>query len=213
MTGALLGHWTYPLKVGETLSSNEWVEFHIHRFLTSRFKAYCLKDGEAGRAIIGTALILWAECYRQDPAGTLPDDDVELAQIAGYGADVAGWQAVRKRVLHGWRPTHCEDEAEGVLRLGHLVIADIAQRSYHRKAGKAAGREASQLSVAKSRVKKHLAALRGGKSIAADANAVEALARWLETSGLWITEANVTQAATVVLGYTPVRVITGGKDD
>jgi hypothetical protein len=206
--------WSYPLKLGETLSSNEWIEFHIHAFLTSRFKAYCLRDGEAGRAIMGTALILWAECYRQDPAGTLPDDDVELAQIAGFGSDVAGWQAIRERVLHGWTPCHCEDEAEGQMRLGHRkLIAGIAARSYHRKAGKKAGRESAQMSVAKTRVKKHLLVLRGGKAMAADAAAVEEIARWLETAGLWITEANVTQAATVVLGYTPVRVITGGKDD
>ncbi len=206
-------HWTYPLRMGETLSSNEWIEFHIHKFLTSKFKAYCLRDGEAGRAILGTALILWAECYRQDPAGTLPDDDVELAQIAGYGADVAAWQAVRAKVLHGWMACLCEDAAEGVIRLGHLTISDIAQRSYHRKAGKAAGREAAQLSVSKTRIRKHLMSVRGGKAIAGDAQALEALARWLETAGLWITEANVIQAAQVVLGFTPIRVVSGGKDD
>jgi hypothetical protein len=205
--------WAYPLRFGQTLSSSDWVEFHIHRFLTSRFKAYCLRDGEAGRAIGFTALLLWSECYRQDPAGTLPDDDVELAQIAGFGADVAGWQAIRDRALHGWRPCLCDDGIEGVTRLGHLVIADIAVRTYQRKAGKAAGREAAQMSVSKSRVKKHLMALRNGKAMAGDPAAVEAVARWLETAGLWITEANVAQAAQVVLGYTPVRVITGGKDD
>lgn len=205
--------WAYPLRCGETLSSNEWIEFHIHRFLTSRFKAYCLRDGVEGRAVGFTAVILWAECYRQDPAGTLPDDDVELAQIAGFGSDVAGWQAVRRAVLHGWVPCHCADATEGVTRLGHPLIAEIATRSYHRKSGKKAGREAAQRSVSKTRIKKHLLALRGGKAMAGDPAAVEAMAEWLETSGLWITEANVTQAATVVLGYMPIRVVTGGKDD
>jgi hypothetical protein len=64
--------WAYPLRFGQTLSSSDWVEFHIHRFLTSRFKAYCLRDGEAGRAIGFTALLRWSECYRQDPAGMSP---------------------------------------------------------------------------------------------------------------------------------------------
>lgn len=73
------------------------------RILTSRFLAYCLRDGEAGRAILGTAVILWAESRLQFPVHTLPDDDVMLAQLAGYGPDVAAWQAVRDRVLDGWQ--------------------------------------------------------------------------------------------------------------
>jgi hypothetical protein len=204
--------WCYPLKVGETLSSNEWIEFHIHRFLTSRFKAYCLRDGEAGRAIGFTALILWAECYRQDPAGTLPDDDVELAQIAGFGSDVAGWQAIRARALHGWRAAHCEDATEGVTRLGHPLIAEIAARSYHRKAGKAAGREAAQSAMTKTRVRKQLIKI-GLKRMAGVPEVVAELANWLETSGLWITEDNVRKAAEVVGGVTSLRVVNGGKDE
>jgi hypothetical protein len=203
--------WAYPLRIGETLSSNEWIEFHIHRFLTSRFTAYCLRDGEKGRAIMGTALILWAECYRQDPAGTLPDDDVELARLAGFGADVAGWEAIRDRVLHGWRPCHCEDATEGQMRLGHPLIAEIATRSYQRKAGKAAGREAAALSVAKTRVRKQLDNI-GAKRLAAAPDVVEAIARWLETSGLFITEDNVRRGAEVVTGAPVLRTISGGKD-
>lgn len=204
--------WSYPLKVGDTLSSNEWIEFHIHRFLTSRFKAYCLKDGAEGKAIGFTAVILWAECYRQDPAGTLPDDDVELAQLAGFGADVVGWTAVRDRVLHGWKPTHCEDATEGVTRLGHPLIAEIATRSYHRKAGKAAGREAAQSAMVKTRVRKQLVKI-GLKRLAGVPEVVAELASWLETSGLWITEDNVRKAAEVVAGVSGLRVVNGGKDD
>lgn len=206
------GLWSYPLRLGETLSSNEWIEFHIHRFLTSRFKAYCLRDGEAGRAIGFAAVILWAECYRQDPAGTLPDDDVELAQLAGYGPDVAAWQAVRDRVLHGWVPCHCEDAAEGVMRLGHPLIAEIAARSYHRKAGKAAGREAAQSAMVRTRIRKQLVKI-GLKRLAGVPEVVAELAKWLETSGLWITEDNVRKAAEVVAGVSGLRVVSGGKDD
>ncbi|MES2814514.1 MAG: DUF1376 domain-containing protein [Pseudomonadota bacterium] len=204
--------WAYPLRFGETLASNEWIEFHIHKFLTSKFLAYCLRDGEAGRAILGTAVILWTESYRQDPAGTLPDDDVELAQIARFGADVAGWLAVRDRVLHGWVPCHCDDTTEGQMRLGHPLIAEIATRSYHRKAGKAAGRTAAALSMAKYRVKKRLIGL-GMKRLSDADDVVEAIARWLETSGLQISETNVRQGAEVVTGVPALRAVSGGKDD
>ena len=172
----------YPLRFGQTLASNEWIEFHIHKFLTSRFKAYCLRDGEVGRARMGTALILWAECYRQDPAGSLPDDDVELAQLAGYGADVAAWAAVRGAVLHGWMTCLCEDEAEGQHRLGHPLIAEIAARSYRRKSGMVAGREV-----------------------------VDQIVRWCRDSDLWITEDNVRQGAEVITGQPLLRVVTTGK--
>jgi hypothetical protein len=208
----MIDHWTYPLKIGETLSSNEWIEFHIHRFLTSRFKALCLSGGAEGKAIGFTAVILWAECYRQDPAGTLPNDDLELAHLAGFGVDLDGWRKVRDRVLHGWQPTHCEDATEGVNRLGHPLIAEIAARSYHRKAGKAAGREAAQSAMVKTRIRKQLIKI-GLKRIAGVPDVVSELARWLETAGLWITEDNVRKAAEVVAGVTSLRVVNGGKDD
>ncbi len=200
----------YPLRFGQTLASNEWIEFHIHKFLTSRFKAYCLRDGEVGRARMGTALILWAECYRQDPAGSLPDDDVELAQLAGYGADVAAWAAVRGAVLHGWMTCLCEDEAEGQHRLGHSLIAEIAARSYRRKSGKVAGREAAAISVDRSRAKRQLEKL-GARLLAAAPEVVDQIVRWCRDSGLWITEDNVRQGAEVITGQPLLRVVTTGK--
>jgi hypothetical protein len=94
--------WFYPVRKGETLANNDWVEFHVHRFLGSSFVAHSLRNGR--REDIATAIFLWSECYRQDPAGTLPDDDVELAQLARYGTDVEAWLEVRASVLHGWEP-------------------------------------------------------------------------------------------------------------
>ena len=79
---------------------------------------------------LATALVLWSESYLQDPAGTLPDDDV-------VRSDVAGLQAIRDRVLHGWLRCHCADGARGQMRLRHALIAEITRRCYHRKAGRA----------------------------------------------------------------------------
>lgn len=84
--------WEYPLAWGEMLATHEWIEFHLHRFLTSRMLAYALAEGR--RADVATALILWSEAFRQDPAGTLPDDDVQLAALARYGGDAPGWARV-----------------------------------------------------------------------------------------------------------------------
>lgn len=204
------GHWTYPLRIGETLNSNEWIEWKFNSFLTSRFRAYCLRGGEAGCAAGFRAVLLWSESYRQDPAGTLPDDDVELAQLAGFGTDVESWQAVREAALYGWTSCLCEDEADGKVRLGHETIAAIAVASYRRKAGKAAGRKAGQSSLDRSRVKKQLQKIGAAKQ-ADDPNLVSAIAEWLQTCGLWITEENVARGFEVHTGISVLRVVTGGK--
>jgi hypothetical protein len=121
MTGSTARRWEYPLRLGDTLAPAG--PLTVEGLLTSRFVAYCLRDGETSRAILGTAALLWAESLRQDPAGTLPDDDVELAFLARFGADLASWQAVRGKVLQGWNPRQFWDGQEFRLRLYHPQIA------------------------------------------------------------------------------------------
>ena len=199
----------YPLRFGDTLASNEWVELHFHALLSSRFVALCLHDDR--RDIIGTALLLWGECYRQDPAGTLPTDDIELAQLARYGSDVAAWRAVKDRVLHGWGICQVETEDEPVQRLSHRMITDIATRSFRRKAGRARSRDAGHDAVVRSRVKAML--IRTGNSRMAEAkDVVGQIALWLRQAGLNVTETNVAEGAAVVTGQPMLRRIRGGKD-
>jgi len=192
--------WFYPVRKGETLANNDWVEFHVHRFLGSSFVAHALRNGR--REDIATAVFLWSECYRQDPAGTLPEDDVELAQMARYGTDVEAWQVVRASVLHGWRPCLIETEAREYRpgRLGHPFIAAICERGIKRRAGRAAGREAARLSVSRSRIKKVLAGMAGIARLAQVPDVVDAMARWLDENSLFISEDNVRAAASIIAG-------------
>ena len=134
--------------------------------------------------------------------------------MSGYGADVAAWAAVRGAVLHGWMTCLCEDEAEGQHRLGHPLIAEIAARSYRRKSGKVAGREAAAISVDRSRAKRHpdvTGAVRRSRLLAAAPEVVDQIVRWCRDSGLWITEDNVRQGAEVITGQPLLRVVTTGK--
>lgn len=194
--------WFYPVRRGDSLANNDWVEFHIHRFLGSSFVAHALRAQR--REDIATALFLWSECYRQDPAGTLPDDDVELAQLARYGTNVESWQLVRASVLHGWQPCLIETEAGDYVegRLGHPFIAPICARGIKRRAGRAAGREAARLSVARSRVKKVLAGMAGMARLSQVPEVVDAMTKWLDENGLFISEDNVRAAAITVAGAT-----------
>lgn len=72
------------------------------------------------------AVILWARAWHQVPAGSLPNNERHLAQMAGFGTDVRGWRRVRCNVLRGF--VLCSDG-----RLYHPVICDAATKAFAKK--------------------------------------------------------------------------------
>lgn len=72
------------------------------------------------------AVLLWCAAWHQVPAGSLPDDDIELSVYAGFGRVVKEWRLVREGALRGW--TKCNDG-----RLYHSVIAEKANESWAEK--------------------------------------------------------------------------------
>lgn len=190
--------WLYPLARGQKLATNDWVEWHFHSFLASDFLT---RIKFAGRRDVGlVAVELWSRSYLEDPAGTLPDDDVLLADRAGFGTDVAAWRKVRDLALYGWEPVMVETEGLPLAgRLGHRVIAGIAVESFRRKDGRKQAREASRLAGVKHKVKGQLMAM-GRKRLAEDAHLAEAVARHLMAAGLWATAENVAAALEALHG-------------
>lgn len=121
----------YPLPIGATLHQHDWIELRHQRLLGSRWRAVMTRTPEAG--FFGA--MLWFEAMRQDPAGTLPDDDDELAMLAGLGPDVERWRELRGDVaggaLYGWVTCLAvggEEEAER--RLMHPTVTEIAERAW-----------------------------------------------------------------------------------
>ena len=53
------------------------------------------------------AILLWAAAWHQIPAGSLPDDDAQLAKYAGFGRVVREWQKVKTGALYGF--VKCDD--------------------------------------------------------------------------------------------------------
>lgn len=193
---------TWPLQRGDTLSSHDWYPFYGHKFLSSRFLSKCVMTGR--RADIGTAMILWSEAMRQDPAGTLPTDDLELADMARFRS-VSEWQEVRENVLHGWATVLVEDprSGEAEVRLGHPgLIEDIVQDMYKRKRGRDAAREAGRLALKKHKIRKKMAEICVQEHMIKDDRIITALAEHFEHSELYITPDNVRAAMVEVLGYT-----------
>lgn len=60
---------------------------------------------------------LWLKSWDQVPAGSLPDDDIELCRLAELARDVKTWKKVKAGALRGW--ALCDDG-----RLYHPVVAE-----------------------------------------------------------------------------------------
>lgn len=191
--------WWYPLKWGDTLSNHEWMPLYVHRLLTSDFVAYACVEGR--RADLGTALILWCESLRQNPAGTLPDDDVQLAQLARFGPDLAAWKAARDGALHGWESVIVDDApVHGAARLGHRVIAPVVEDMFRRKQGRDQSRAAARLATIRTRVKVKMREVGFPKRVIENKHVVSAIADWLDRHGLYVTAENVSAGADAAAG-------------
>lgn len=75
------------------------------------------------------SVLSWAIAWHQVPAGSLPDDDDELAWLFRYGSDktgVARWKKAREKgALYGWFKA-----ADG--RLYHAVVCEVAIDTYNK---------------------------------------------------------------------------------
>lgn len=202
--------WMYPLRKGDRLANHDWFPFHGHQFLGSRFLALCNHAGR--RDAVATALILWCESMRLDPAGTLPDDDLELAQLAKYGADIEAWRDVRDLALHGWRRCYVDVDGETVTMLGHPIIAKNAADMMKRSKGRKAGQEIGRLHQRRTRVRKKLADLKVRKAIQESPQVVDQIAEFLGEQDLYVTAENVRMALQHVVGFSEnVTPFIGGK--
>ena len=181
----------HPIAKGQSLDGQYWAPLHYQRLLTSTWRTRAVRPENRDKAVFG--FLLWFEALRQDPPGTLPQDDDELAQLAGFGMDVEGWMEVREFALYGWKPCHVSDvsgEILPVMRLQHDVVASVAVEAMKRKVGAAASRESGQRAVKKSRIKEQLRKLMpGGREPSNDA--VEWITDWIVDGDLRATVANV----------------------
>lgn len=72
------------------------------------------------------AVLLWAASWHQIPAGSLPDDDRVLSQLAGFGRVVKEWMRVREGALRSF--VKCSDG-----RLYHPVVVEKAVEAWNGK--------------------------------------------------------------------------------
>ena len=89
-----------------------------------------LRDSRASAVLSGDEFMAWwlliCASWHQVPAASLPDDDFELAKLAGLGRDVAAWRTIRTNALYGWK--QCSDG-----RYYHPVTAAKANEAWKSK--------------------------------------------------------------------------------
>jgi hypothetical protein len=79
-------------------------------------------DDSAWRA----GVTLWLKSWDQVPAGSLPDDDIDLCRLAELGRDLRAWRKLKSGALHGW--FKCNDG-----RLYHWVVAEGVLEAWQRR--------------------------------------------------------------------------------
>ena len=111
MTSPYAGLPEPPVPEECTMGNNDYFPLYFRRLRKSRWWRGA-SDLARSRNID-----LWGEAYEQQPAGSLPDDDIDLADAAGFGRDVASFQKVKAEILTPWilcsdgrwyHPTVCE---------------------------------------------------------------------------------------------------------
>lgn len=100
----------------------QFMPIDIVRLFSSRFHAI------ANDAEWRAGFTLWLKSFHQVPAGSIPDDDIELTRLAEFGRDVKSWKKVREVALHGW--VKCSDG-----RFYHPVVSEKATESWERRTG------------------------------------------------------------------------------
>lgn len=102
------------------MDGNDWFPLYYDRLLGSRFWRGA---SDLARA---RSVMLWAHAYKETPPASLPNDDVDLADMAGFGTGsdaVAAFLKHKAEILTPW--ILCSDG-----RLYHPTLAEVVAESW-----------------------------------------------------------------------------------
>lgn len=108
------------------------MQLDVARLRDSRFASHSTGDG------FRAGVLLWSASWHQVPAASVPNDLIELSQLAGYGRVTAEFEKVRVEALHGF--LLCTDG-----RWYHAVVAEKALAAWDEKLRWAYGKLADRL--------------------------------------------------------------------
>lgn len=110
---------------------------------------------------------LWLKSWDQVPAGSLPDDDIELCRLAELARDIKTWKKVKDGAMRGW--VLCADG-----RLYHRVVAEGVNNAVEHKVKQ-------RLKTAKARIAALEKHLREAKTASERARLTEEIRRVQQT--------------------------------
>lgn len=170
----------YPLRAGTRVGALDYFPLFHTRFLGSSMFATSTNEE------IGAALALWTYALgTQDPGGTLPLADLDLAHAARCWRDMATWERLRAGVLRGWARVRIVDEAEETVavRLSHPVVTEAAVEMSRIVVGAQARRQGN---LARQKFGRLRATMRdlGHEHLARDDDAVRRVQEWLTERSL-----------------------------
>lgn len=128
---------------GCSMAGNDWFPLHFDRLRKSK---WWRRASDLARA---RNVMLWGEAYKQVPAGSMPDDDDELAEAAGFGMDVESFIAVKDEIMAPW--VLCRDG-----RWYHPTVCEVVLEAWER-AGERRRKDAERKAAQRARVKGHVA--------------------------------------------------------
>jgi len=109
-----------PLVPAEvTMGGNEWFPLYHRRLQKSRWWR------SASDLARSRNIDLWCSAFEETPAGSLPDDDLDLADAAGFGRDVASFQALKAEIMAPW--LRCSDG-----RWYHPALSEVVMEAWER---------------------------------------------------------------------------------
>lgn len=102
-------------------------EVNLQDFADMMLDVRKLRDSRFGAEVSGDAfragVMLWCAAWHQVPCGSVPDDDIELANLAGFGRFHKEWRKVRAQALQGF--VKCSDG-----RLYHRTVSERANAAW-----------------------------------------------------------------------------------
>ncbi|MEX5599140.1 hypothetical protein [Pseudophaeobacter sp. C1-32P7] len=161
----------YPIEAGERLESHYFVEFHYQRWLTSDTRL--LADLEVRSVFLDLVFL----SQTQSPVGTLPTNPKLLAKLVGVSQEVFDGLCGREvGPLHGWSLCLCD----GVQRLHHRVVLELALKAVTSKKRNAAANANERLRKRFASIRKSLGDIPGGARFAESQSMVERISEWIE---------------------------------
>lgn len=111
---------------GVCLTGCDWFQFHYQRLPKSK---WWRRASDMARA---RNVMLWCAAFGQSIAGSLPDDDDDLAEAAGFGMDTVAFAALKAEIMAPW--TLCSDGRWYHPTLAEVVLETWEKQSTKRKA-------------------------------------------------------------------------------